>query len=375
MKDVLHRVRIAGAGSFLPNEPVPNDRIDDVLGPIDGAPERVQTFMRTVGRRMLEHSGVEKRHFAIDAETNQLTHTIASLGEGAARRALEMSGHAPEDVEFLVISSPTFDAGTPPTSALLQQRLGIERCAEMEIHSNCSGIGKSMQVAYDAMRLGRYRTALVVYSQLSSVYLRSCYFNQPIMTKTQAALRYILADGAGAVVLESDPDAGPGDLRGEVLGTHIESIGGKRDPAMTCGGGVQDIMSGKNPIEAMYHLGLHHLDQDFSAVNKLAGPLLFEGLLRMLAKLECDSASIDHYVLSIPTKQLYDENATFIERLGVSDQNVRFRSNHCGYCGGATLLIHLDEMVRSGELQRGQTAAVYSVESSKWMSAGFVVRW
>jgi hypothetical protein len=32
-------------------------------------------------------------------------------------------------------------------------------------------------------------------------------------------------------------------------------------------------------------------------------------------------------------------------------------------------------MIRTGELKAGQTAIVHSVESSKWMSAGFAVRW
>ena len=28
----LNRVCVTGTGSFLPNEPIPNDRIDDILG-------------------------------------------------------------------------------------------------------------------------------------------------------------------------------------------------------------------------------------------------------------------------------------------------------------------------------------------------------
>ena len=376
MNKDLQRVCVIGTGSFLPNDPVTNDRIDDVLGHLHEAPQRVQTFMKNVGTRMLEHSGVEQRHFAVDPETHVLTHSVASLGEEAAKRALEMAGVQPSEVDLLIISSPTFDTGTPPTSTLLQQRLGIDNCAEMEIHSNCSGVGKSVQVAYDAMRLGRYRTALVVYAQLSSVYLRSCYFNQPQMSKTQAALRYILADGSGAVVLRASQDASPDPLPGEIDGTYVESIGGNLEPAMTCGGGVNDIMNGQNPADAMYGRGLHHLDQDFAAVNRFAGPRLFEGMTRMLETLEIKPAQIDHYVWSIPTMQLYDDNCPgFMEQLGAKPEQLKFRAAKCGYCGGASLLIHLDEMVRSGELQRGQSAVVYSVESSKWMSAGFVVRW
>ena len=127
---------------------------------------------------MLADSGIENRHFAIDPQTHRLTHTVASLAEEACRRALDRAGRQPADVELLILASSNYDSSTPPTSTLLQERLGIKTCMEMEIHSNCSGVGKAVQVAYDALRLGRIKTALVVYPQLSSVYLRSCYFNQ-----------------------------------------------------------------------------------------------------------------------------------------------------------------------------------------------------
>lgn len=370
----LHRVRIAGTGGFLPNAPVPADRIDHVLGPLSEAPPRVQTFIESVGRRMLEHGGVETRHFAVDPETHNLTHTIGGLAEPACRGALEMAGWEPSQVDLLLISSPSYDQTTPPTSTTLQERLGIERCAEMEVHSNCAGVGKIVQIAYDALRLGRYQRALVVYSQLSSVYLRACYFNQAHVTKTQAALRYILADGAGALALESvaSPDSPPGEL----LGTYVESIGGTRPPGMIAGGGVQDVAIGAEPILRVHRQGLHHLDQDFAAVNRDAGPVLLDGIVRMLDSIPFDPKSVDHYVASIPTMQLYGDNlARFSDRLGVGADRMRFRGSKTGYCGGASIMIHLDEMVRTGELKRGQVVLLHSVESSKWMSAGFVAKW
>jgi 3-oxoacyl-[acyl-carrier-protein] synthase-3 len=375
MSASLHRVSLVGTGSFLPNAPVPSERIDDVLGPLTAAPLRVQAFVETVGRRMLDQGGVQSRHFAVDPETRRLTHTAATLAEAAARRALEAAAARPADVELLLLSSPSYDQTTPPTSTTLQERLGIERCAEMEVHSNCAGVGKSVQIAFDALRLGRYRTALVVYSQLSSVYLRSCYFNPHKISKNQAALRYILADGAGAVVLRAEPDRGEPAAH-EVLGTYVESVGGSRLPGMTAGGGVSDLIEWGDPVASVYERGGHHLDQDFAAVNRHAGPLLLEGVSRLLDTLRLAPGQIDHFVLSIPTMQLYNDNrARFADRLGVIEERMKFRSAHAGYTGGAAILLHLDEMVRSGELRPGQTVLLHSVESSKWMTAGFVVRW
>jgi 3-oxoacyl-[acyl-carrier-protein] synthase III len=195
------------------------------------------------------------------------------------------------------------------------------------------------------------------------------------MNKTQATLRYILADGSGALLLEAK-DADSEHVPGEVLGTYVESVGGKLKPAMTAGGGVQDVASGNNPATEVWERGSHHLDQDFFAVNRDAGPFLLNGVVHMLDSLRLDPADLDHFIWSIPTMQLYDDNIPrLLERLRAQPEQMKFRAAECGYCGGAAILIHLDEMVRSGELQRGQTAVLHSVESSKWMSAGFVMRW
>lgn len=332
-------------------------------------------FMKNVGPRMLESSGIESRHFAIDPETHRLTHTVASLGEVAARRALEVAGRNPEDIDLVLLSSPNYDQSTPPTSTLLQERLGIEHCAEMEIHSNCSGVGKSVQIAYDALRLGRYKRALVVICQLSSVYLRSCYFKQEAMGKTAAALRYILADGAGAMVLEAAPADSQEHLPLEVLGTYVESRGGKMPPAMTAGGGVADLVEPRSPSVECYERGMHHLNQDFAAVSRYAGPYVLDGILRMLETLDIDSSTVAHYIASIPTMQLYRANEEQIQtRLRIPLERMKFRAANTGYCGGASILLHFDEMVRDGEIGPDQTVVLHSVESSKWMTAGFVVR-
>ena len=366
-------VQIAGTGSFLPGKPVPNDQLEALLGPLNRAPPKVQSFVNAFSPRMLERSGIQCRHMAIDPETGDMTHDFSGLAELAARNALEMAGMSPSEIDLLIISCPSYDYSTPPTSAMLQERLGIESCAEMEIHSNCSGVGKGVQVAFDALNGGRYKTALVCYSQLSSIYLRSCYFHQESMDKVNAALRWILADGAGALVLKAD---NPGSNSRQILDTFVESVGGGRMPGMKAGGGAADVLRQDYQIPQLYTDGRHHLWQDFTAVNDFAAPLLLGGLERFTARMKLDSSTVDHYVVSIPTYKLYEDNIPmFLEKLRITRDQIQFRCGRVGYVGGAATLVHLDQMARSGELKPGQLVVVHAVESSKWMTAGFAVRW
>lgn len=366
-------VQIAGTGSFLPGKAIPNDRLESLLGSLNQAPAKVQSFVNAFSPRMLERSGIECRHMAIDPETGHMTHNFSGLAEVAARSALEMAQMTPQEIDLLIISCPSYDFSTPPTSAMLQERLGIDSCAEIEIHSNCSGVGKSVQVAFDALRSGRYRTALICYSQLSSIYLRSCYFNQEKMDKVNAALRWILADGAGALVLRATEEDSPAH---QILDTYVESVGGGRMPGMKAGGGAADVLRADYQIPQLYADGRHHLWQDFTAVNDFAAPLLLSGLLRFTALSKIDSSRVDHYVVSIPTRKLYEDHIpSFLEKLRIQAEQIQFRCGRVGYVGGAATLVHLDQMVRSGELKPGQLVIVHAVESSKWMTAGFAVRW
>lgn len=368
-----HSVYIAGTGSHLPGPPISNERLESLLGTLDRAPARVKSFVETLGPRFLERAGVKARHLAVDPESGDLTHTFAGLAEPACRAALQAAGVEPGQVELLIISCPSYDQSTPPTSTLLQERLGIQACAEMEIHSNCSGVGKSVQVAYDALRGGRYQTALVCYSQLSSVYLRKCYFNQEKVDKVHAALRWILADGAGALVLRAGP---PGAKGHEVLGTFVESVGAGRPAGMVAGGAVADLVKADRQIPELYAEGRHHLWQDFTAVSDYAAPLLLEGLVKIARKLNIPTDKVNHYIVSIPTRQLYDEHIpAFLDKLGTSADRIQFRSAQLGYTGGAATLVQLDAMVRGNEIKPGELVFVHAVESSKWMTAGFAVRW
>lgn len=376
MNDTLKSVIMCGSGSFLPNDPISNDRLEDVLGRLEDVPASIGSFVRNIGKRMPRFTGIESRHLAIDPKTREITHSTVNLAEPAARAALEQAGRTPQDVELLLVSSPLADYQTPPTSTMLQEALGIEHCAEMEIHSNCAGVGKMVQVAYDALRLGRYQNALIVYPQLSSVYLRAQYYNQDKVTRTQCALRHVLADGSGAVFLETTDEVDSSGGARQVLGTYIESVGASSTPGMTGGLGAVDLMGPGSPVPWLYSEGRHHLDQDFDAVNAKAVPLLVQGFTRMLESLKIDPGAVDHYVFSIPSKQLYEANLEkTAASVGFAPERAKFRARHTGYCGGASILLHLDEMSRSGELRQGDVVVLYSIESSKWMSGGFVVRW
>ena len=79
------RSRNAGVGSALPRTCVPNTELEDKL-------ETSDAWIR-------QRTGIGQRYIAKDDETS------ASLGEAAARAALEDAGMTPDDID-LIIDAP-----------------------------------------------------------------------------------------------------------------------------------------------------------------------------------------------------------------------------------------------------------------------------
>jgi 3-oxoacyl-[acyl-carrier-protein] synthase-3 len=69
---------ITGTSAFLPNAPVDNEAIENVLGMIAGKPSRAR-------RIVLRNNGIRERYYALDPATGQTTHTNAQLTAEAIR--------------------------------------------------------------------------------------------------------------------------------------------------------------------------------------------------------------------------------------------------------------------------------------------------
>jgi 3-oxoacyl-[acyl-carrier-protein] synthase III len=371
-----HPVRMAAAGSFLPGNPIPYEDADRVLGEFTGADEAFRTWYARARRTMKQLLGIEHYYYAIDPETRQPTETPSSMAAKAGRRALETAGIDPSEVDLLVYAGATQDHFvTPPTSTIVQQHLGIERCAELSIHSNCTSTYKAIQVAADQIAYGRYRTALVTSANMVSVSNLAESFAQQHLTKAQAMLRWFLCDGGGAVVLTRGE--GPGF---SVVDTFTESLGTKHPPHMCAPFG-----SAHNPITAVAQ-GLHHVGQDFTQVSQIGPAFFVDGFIRFAEQLGIDVSDervlerIPHVLVNVPSDHLVEtalEDWSGRVRFPVEKLKERYYSTvaNRGYTGPAAVLITLDELMRKHTLRDGDCVMSLVTESSKWMNAGFLLRY
>jgi len=319
--------------------------------------------MRPIIKDML---GIEASHYAIDPKTRLPTETNVSMSEKAARDALDQAQIDPGDIDLLVYAGILYDYFCPPTSVLVQEALGIPYCAEISIHSNCTAIYKAIQVASDLIGNGRYNRALVVTSQISSVFLRSEYFNQKVLTMDQVILRWFLSDGAGALVINSD--TGP-NLNLRVTDTYLESVGLGIEPSMKMPIGVV----ASHPLE-VYEQGLHHLVQDITKVSRLAPRLFQQGFDQLIAKTGLKLKEVKCFFANVPTKHMMDELVSKMRRdFDYPDLPFYTKLSSRGYQGAPAVIVALDNYLQENPMSPGDRWVSFVTESSKWMHAGFIL--
>ncbi|MFM7201071.1 MAG: 3-oxoacyl-ACP synthase III family protein [Myxococcota bacterium] len=373
-----HRVLVVGTGSYLPGEPIPFDEVDQVLGELELVDDDFKRWYKRSKRTMKQLLGMESYYFALDPKTRAFTETPSTLAAKAAERALENAGLKPQDVDLRIYAGCSQDAFIcPPTSTFVQQHLGIERCAELSIHANCTSTYKAIQVAADQIALGRYKTALITTANMVSGHALASTLNQKVLTRHQALLRFFLCDGGGALVLTRDE----GQVGGfEIVDTLLESVGSKEAPQMYSRYGSASVAA--EAIAA----GDHHVTQNFQVVSSLGPESFLEGFDRFVQQLDFPPASqsfreeVTHFLANVPTDHLVDgAMESYARRYGVPEKEAKERYFSTvarrGYTGPVALAISLDELHRQNKLQHGKYLISFVTESSKWMNAGLLLHY
>jgi 3-oxoacyl-[acyl-carrier-protein] synthase III len=364
-------VYVVGSGTYLPGEPIAFEESESVLGELDDAPPRVRKWLRSSGPVMRELLDIKWVHYAIDPETREFRDDNVTMATQAAVKALEMAALEPGEVDLICYGSAHQDQ-MPTASVLIQEALGIERCDELSIHANCTSAYKALYLAHELVRNGRNSRALVLSSSIASSELRAEYYNQALLDKESLFLRWFLCDGAGAVVLSSEPDS---RLPIEVEATYIESIGGSR-PSLMWNDRPAMWLCPKEEYES----GRHHLKQRFR--NALAsglfeeaeGSVFFSGLRRMLEREGLDTSGVRYFQVNMPTRHIVSSIMDECEAIGIRRETLYSKLDELGYCGPPMALICLDKILREEPLGRGDRVLSFVTEVSKFMQAGYSVR-
>jgi 3-oxoacyl-[acyl-carrier-protein] synthase III len=357
---------ITSVGACLPGEPIGNDELETYLGTTPGS-DRIRL-------RMLEANGIEKRHYALDRSGNTIM-LNEELAEKAIRNALTHRGITPRDIGMLATGTTQGDLAVPGFASMVHGRLGG---GPMEVLSAggvcCSGIA-ALHAAEASVSLGRHRTAVVVGSELVSRTLRATKFGEKPGFDAEF-LRWMLSDGAGAVIVEDRPR--PDGLSLRIDWSHLVSHAHRFPVCMYAGANQPDsVEAGEtwqdraNPAIAQ-EAGMLNLRQDTGILNNIVA-LGVEEYVGLVRDGRIEPSRIDHLLVHYSSEYFRSDIVRLMSEAGLMIPEEKWFTNlHTkGNTGAASIFIMLEEAFNGGRFAPGDRILLMVPESGRF-SVSFV---
>jgi len=300
-----------------------------ILGTGSALPERVLTnrdlerLVNTSDRWIVERTGIKERRQAAPHETT------SALSVQASRKALEMAGLKPRDLDLIICSTISPDMPLPSTASFIQRDLGARDCCAFDLAAACSGFLFGMMVADQFIRTGKAKYALVVGAELLSRFV----------DYTDRATCVLFGDGVAAGVLGvTSPPSG-------ILAAEMHTNGAFVDHLYIPAGGAAKPASSET-VEAREHY------------IKMRGNELFKVAVRSMGEvsrrvLEKAGVRPEQLTLFIPHQANQRITEAVRVRLGLSSEKVYSNISRVGNTSSASIPICLDECVRSGRIKKG----------------------
>jgi 3-oxoacyl-[acyl-carrier-protein] synthase-3 len=312
--------RIIGTGSYFPSQVRTNADLE--------------TMVETTDEWIIERTGIKERRIIGDNET------VATMGAQAALKAIESAGIDKNSIDMIVMATTSAARALPSAACEVQRELDIPGIPAFDVAAACAGFCYALSIADQYVKGGMAKRVLVIGADCLS----------RLMSPEDRSMVILFGDAAGAVILEASEEPG-------ILSTHIHADGK-----------YSELLYVDNPIrgdEASVHNSWGAMKGN--EVFKVAVTRLSEVVEQTLAANQMDKSQIDWLVPHQANLRIISAVA---RKLDMSMDQVVINLDRYGNTSAATVPTALDEAVRDGRIQRGQTILLEAFGSGfAWASA------
>ena len=294
--------RIAGTGSYLPENRVTND---DLAKTLDTSDEWI--FSRT---------GIRARRIAAEGENTSDMATIA------AQRAMTAAGVSPDEIDLIILATSTPDVIFPSTACIVQEKLGINGIPAFDVQAVCAGFMYALVTARAYIGCGMAKKALVIGADTFS----------HIMDWTDRSSCVLFGDGAGAVVLTASEEEG-------IIHSKLAADGRYQHILCTPG----QVVGGKVTGNPFFYM-------DGQAVFKFAVKALAKIATDVLTEAKFPQEKVDWLVPHQANIRIIESTA---KHLGLSMDKVIVTVSEQGNTSAASIPLALNQGVQEGKIKRG----------------------
>lgn len=318
---------VLGFGAALPKRQVTN--------------KELESLVETSDDWIVQRTGIRQRYIAGEGETT------ASLGEQAARAALDNAGLTPADIDLVIVATSTPDNTFPATAVNIQNRLGMTHGYAFDVQAVCTGFVYAMATADAHLKAGLAKRALVIGAETFS----------RILDWTDRTTCVLFGDGAGALVLEAQEAEGTIADRG-VLTAHLRSDGSHKDKLYVDGGPSTTGTVG-------------HLRMEGREVFKYAVGMITDVIEAAFTATGTTADDLDWLVPHQANRRIIDGSA---KKLGIPSEKVVVTVDLHGNTSAASIPLAISVAAADGRIKKGDLVMLEAMGGGFTWGA-LLIRW
>lgn len=370
----MNKVYITAAGKYFPNSEVNNDEMEDYLGKINGVASRTKNIF-------LRKNGIRSRYYAMDKQ-QRTTHTAYGMAARAIDDCLQKSSTNNTEIDFLSAATTQSDLPVPGFASMVHGASSLKECGIASHQSVCAAGIMAIQNAFLQVRSGDARNAVCCAGELASRFFKSQRFTHQSVVNDSSLpvqidfLRWMLSDGAGALLLQSQPSAHSMAL--EIDWIDLRSYAHQYDVCMYAGG----IKNGNGQINKTWldygsiseadKAGSVNLMQDMDLVDNIV-KLGVRRFFELIDEKKVNEKNIDWLVCHYSSHHFKPQIIQLLKQGGVEISDDKWFTNLYtkGNVGSASIFVMLEELLYSNKLKEGQKILCMVPESGRFIT-GFM---
>lgn len=367
----MNNVYINRVSKFLPNEPVSNDEMESYLGKINDRESKAR-------RIVLRNNGIQTRYYALTKE-GVPTHSNVEITANAIRNLLDDQFTA-EQIELLSCGTSSPDYLMPSHAVMVHGELKSGQTEVNSASGNCCAGMNALKFGYLSVKAGNTSNAVCTGSERMSSWMVADHFSkevenlteleqQPIISFNKDFLRWMLSDGAGAMLLQNEPK---GDLSLKIEWMEGFSYAHELEVCMYAGAdkledGSLKSFSDYNSADWL-NQSIFSVKQDTKLLDKYILDKGVESTKAALEKHNLTPQDVDYILPHVSShffvEGLYDR----LTKAGIEFTRDKWYMNlrSIGNIGAGSVFVMLEELIQSGQLKKGQHIFLCVPESARF---------
>ncbi|DAB30421.1 MAG TPA: 3-oxoacyl-ACP synthase [Sulfurimonas sp. UBA12504] len=288
--------------------------------------EDLSKMVDTTDEWIVQRTGIKERHIAASDETT------SDMGVAAAKKAIERSGIAKEDIDMVVCAtiSPDYFC-MPSTATIISTKLGLSNVTAFDISAACTGFVYILSIAKAFIESGMKKNVLIIGAEKLSA----------ITDYSDRGTCILFGDGAGAAIISAT------DNKEEaIIDIQTGADGAFADLLMTPNGGTG------SPHDSLEQEAAGcFMQMKGNETFKVAVRTLTKDVVEILENNNIASADIKHFV---PHQANYRIIKAVGDALKMKEEQVVLTVHKYGNTSGASIPMAVNDIYESGELIAGE---------------------